>query len=139
MFGHTGDDVIAGIDQRLAGQDDRLHARTGDGDPVRRAVDAVERAGIARDRLPQLRDAALPRVERLARMHRALGRIADEARRRQVALAEPQRNDVGIATPDGRDIADPRGRDVSDPGADRRLRAGQERTRRQHQKISLCQ
>ena len=53
---------------------------------------AVERRVIARERLAQFGNAALPGVEGLAGRERARRRLADEGRRRQIALAGPQRD-----------------------------------------------
>ena len=57
--------------------------------PGRRAIDARHVAG---DRVAQIGDAALMGVERLAAIERGLGRVGDEGRRRQVAFADPQRD-----------------------------------------------
>jgi hypothetical protein len=50
---------------------------------------------VARERLAQRRDAALPGIERLACRERARCRLADEGRRRKIALADPERDQAG--------------------------------------------
>ena len=71
---------------------DRLHAGAGDVELLRRERPAVERRVIARERLAQFRNAALPGVEGLAGRKRARRGLADEGGRRQIALADPQRD-----------------------------------------------
>jgi hypothetical protein len=51
------------------------------------------RRSVAGDRRAQFRDAALGGIERVTAVERGFGRLADERRRRQVALADPQGNE----------------------------------------------
>ena len=99
-FGQAGEGISAsspGADRQARGDFERVHAADGDEEALgrefaaarRRAVDARH---VARDRLAQLGDAALMGVEGLAAVERGLGRVDDEARRRPVALADPQRD-----------------------------------------------
>ena len=76
---------------------DRVHAADGDEEILRRERSAsrrraVDAGHVGGDRRAQLRHAALVGVEGLAAVERGLGRLADERRRRQVALADPQWN-----------------------------------------------
>ena len=59
------------------------------GEKAARRGRAVDLRHVSRDRLAQLGNAVLPGVERLAAVERGLRRLADERRRRQVALADP--------------------------------------------------
>ena len=72
-FGHSGVTTTTrspGDDQRLDGEHQRRHAGRRDGDVVRRTVAAVQRASRSGDRVAQLRDAEVLRVERLAARER---------------------------------------------------------------------
>src|SRR5207302_3899211 len=89
----------------------------------------VEPGQILGDRLAQRRDAALEGVEGLAGAQGRRRRVADEGGGRQIALAEPERNDRGIAEPLGRDLADQRGGKGGDRWPDAE-RARGERDRR---------
>ena len=71
------------------------------------ATGGCSAADVGGDRLAQLGQAEVVRIEGLALGDRARRGIADELRRRLVALAEPEREHV--AAPEGRigDLADP--------------------------------
>ncbi len=123
------DDIVAGIEQKLARQQDRLHAARRDRQPVDGAFDAVEALGIGRECRAQLGDAALPSIERLAGLQ-ALGcRVAHEVGRHEVAFAEPQRHHLGIAEHAHRHFGDRRfGQATGDRPAQRRGQAWQVET-----------
>ena len=118
-------------DQRLVawagnepGRDlDCVHAADGDEEILgresaasgRRAVDVGHVGG---DRRAELGHAALVGVECLAAVERGLGRLADERRRRQVALADPQRNEPLPAAAVIEHLDDAARGDVAHRGAD---------------------
>ena len=120
--------VVAGIDQHLAAEQDRLHAAGRDADAVDRALDAVEPLGVGAERGPQVRDAALPRIEGLARLQPLGRRVAHEVGRHEIALAEPQRHDVGIAEHGHGDIGDRRFGQSPDGAAQRGAKARRQKT-----------
>ena len=94
-FGHSGvrnDHLVAVAGDHAHGGLDRLHAAAGDEEALRRERPAVGALVIAGERGAQLRNAALVGVEGLAGGERAGRCGSDEFRRRQVALADPQRD-----------------------------------------------
>ena len=91
--------LVVRAEQHLHGLHDRLHAADGDDGALRRDVDAVDPAEVGAERPAQGRDAALVCVEGLSRAQRLDGRLADEVRRRQVALADPERDQVRYLAP----------------------------------------
>ena len=125
-------DIVAGIEQKLARQQDRLHAAGRDRQPVDRAFDAVEAFGVGRERGPQFGDAALPGIERLAGLQALGRRVAHEVRCHEVAFAEPQRHHLGIAEHAHRHFGDRRfGEAAGDRPAQRRAHA-------RHVKTGIC-
>ena len=85
-----------------------MHARAGDEEAVRLEILVVERARIPAQRLAQLRQPTLIRIERLARLEALGGGIGDELRRRKIALAGPHGDDPLLAAgmiDDGNDAA----------------------------------
>jgi hypothetical protein len=96
--GGRGDQrLVAGTRDEPGCDLDRVHTPNGDEEalggeraaPGRRAIDS---AHIGGDRIAQVRNAALSGVEGLAAVERGLGRFADEGGRRQVAFADPERD-----------------------------------------------
>ena len=79
-------------DDHAAGDLDGLHAAAGDEEALGRERLAVGALVIAGERGAQLRDAALMGIEGLAGGQRLRRRIGDEVRRRQVAFADPERD-----------------------------------------------
>ena len=99
-----GDDAIIRTDQRFDRQHQRRHAGRGDGD--RAGVDrAMESRNIARDRLAQLGDAEVVRIERLAASERGGRFVANERRRNRVRLAKPECQHGPIVHRGVRDVA----------------------------------
>ena len=113
--GADQDHLVAAAGQALQRHDHRQHGRARDGDPVGVQIDAVEAGMVAQQRLAQGHDAARPGVEGAALVERPVHGLADEGRRDEVALAEPERDDLGIvprADGDPRDPAELKRRDV---------------------------
>ena len=108
-----GDHFVAGPDQRLHRQHQRADARRRHGDAA--AVDGrMQRARVAGDGFAQLGEAEVVRIEGLALGDRPRRGVADELRRRLVALAEPEREHVAAAHRRVRDLADLRSGQVVD-------------------------
>ena len=122
-FGHTGvddDDAIAGIDQRLLDQRQRMDTGAGDGDAVGRdrRGRSVQPRAVVGQHLAQFDDAEVVVVERLAGVERGLRRVADEGGRDLVAFAEPELQDVVAAQSGVGDFTDARGGQLLDGGSD---------------------
>ena len=83
---------IAGIENRLVGQHDAMHAGGRRRDALDRHRAPVKPAHIFGDRLAQFRHAVVGHIESLVFAQSLHRRLLDEFRRRLVALAEPQRN-----------------------------------------------
>src|SRR5690606_30580106 len=85
------DDLVARARDRIERKLDRLHA--GDGDDELLSLEGLAEVPpvIARQRLAQLGNAALPGVEGLACLQRLRCCGGDEAGRRQIALTRPER------------------------------------------------
>ena len=125
---HDRDDFVAGADQRLHRQHQRAHARRRDRDAA--ALDRrMQRAHVAGERLAQLGEAEVVRIEGLAFGDRARRRVADELRRRFVALAEPEREHVAAAHRRVRDLANLRCGQLVDERSHGRDRCGREGVR----------
>jgi len=117
------DHAIARRDERLDREHERRHARCGDGDRVLGGR-AMQARDVRRDRRAQRRDAEVLRVERLSARDRRDTRIADELRRDFVRLAEPERENVGVAHAFVGDVADERGGERAHRGTRGRVESG---------------
>ena len=99
-FGQAGVGIMTSVAGAACHRErglDRLHARAGDVEFVRIECASVKARVIARERVAQFRQAALPGVECLARRECARGFLRNEIRRRQVAFAGPQPHDAAAA------------------------------------------
>ena len=91
--GRDGHHLIPGVDQRLHGDDQGVHATRGDGDAVGRngmPVRPVQAGAIGGHGIAQRRQPQVVAVKGLARLQRCDGRVAHRVGRRFVALAEPE-------------------------------------------------
>ena len=99
-FGQAGrrdQHLVAVAREHAEGDLHRRHAAGGDEEALGIERLAVDPLVVAGDGLAQFGDAALIGVEGLALRQRLRRRLADEGRRRQVALADPERDDAGLA------------------------------------------
>jgi hypothetical protein len=113
------DHAVARLDDELRHEHQRLHAGAGDADFVH-ADRPADLRDVRRERLAQLRQAEVVRVEHFARGDGVHAGLADELRRGLVGLAHPEGEHVLSANALVVQLADLRGRE----GPDRRAGNG---------------
>ena len=98
--------MVALAESDLGGNQHAEHGRSWHGDAIGIDIDPVEAIKIGLDGAAQCRVAAGVHIEGATLIERFGGGSADEARRRQVAFAEPQRNHRRIVEATERHLGD---------------------------------
>ena len=111
------DDPIAGLEDRLHRDHQRGHAGTRHRDALRVERPPMQRAQIVRERVAQLRETEVVGVEGFPGLQCGDAGLAEVRRRRFVALAEPESQDVVPAETGVRDLAHLRGGERPHEGA----------------------
>ena len=126
--------LVAVAGEHAEGDLHRRHAAGGDEEALGVERLAVDPLVVAGDGLAQFGDAALIGVEGLALRQRLRRRLADEGRRRQVALADPERDDAGLEPTVAEHVDDAARRRLLRLGA--QVENGRNRDGRVHREIS---